>query len=148
LERLKIVTRQYARQQLKWIRQRFLLPERRQVPPVYRLDGNLVDTESWIKNVYSPATEMLDAYLENRLSDAILTERRVIGEAKVEDDLVARVCEICDNRMFIGILQWEAHMSSHRHRKMLKKKGLISSKVCDSDSEEVEHVKQSEVLQN
>jgi len=89
---------------------------------------------------------MLDAYLENKLSDPILMERRVIGESKVEDDLVARVCEICDNRIFIGILQWESHMSSHRHRKMLNKKQSLITLPEECDLKKVENVKQSEIL--
>ncbi|PIK55823.1 putative tRNA dimethylallyltransferase, mitochondrial [Apostichopus japonicus] len=62
IERLKVVTKQYARKQLKWIRNRFLKRPGENVPSVYGLAST--DPTRWDELVYQPAVEILRALME------------------------------------------------------------------------------------
>jgi tRNA dimethylallyltransferase len=141
LKLLKIATRQYAKRQLKWISQRFLRPIRRQVPPVYWLDGNLTDDLNWEKNVTTPSRTILESYLSNQLDLPLLTERRMPHKEDA-DDLIARLCEVCENRVMIGILQWEAHINGNKHKRAVKRRKALELAVantsCSHPKEEIE----------
>ena len=121
IELLKIATRQYARRQIKWINQRFFRPTRRQVPPVYWLNGTYSDAVTWEKNVTVPAFSLLESHLSNNLDHPLVVARRV-GVSEGDDDLIARACDVCDNRVLVGNLQWNAHVNGSRHKKMIKRK--------------------------
>lgn len=122
LERLKTVTKQYAKRQVQWMTQRFLKSARRQVPPVYGLDGNRTDEESWDANVTKPAKEILDAFLEGNLDKPLLKDKRIEMAVDQEDaDFVSRKCEAC-NKILLGSSQWKEHMKSSKHWKIVNKK--------------------------
>ena len=132
------MTKQYARKQLKWIRQRFLRPSRRIVPPVFKLDGSSTAHPDWEANVTSVAHEILQSYINANDDHPLVQDRLVPPEKEVEDDMIARTCEVCD-RVLLGMVQWETHLKSYRHRKMLKRKKqnedeLQNSNVQASDS--------------
>lgn len=77
----------------------------------------------WERNVTSISTSIVDAYLNNKLDLPLLKERLVpCSDDKTDDDLIARTCETCDNRVFIGTNQWQVHLESARHRRMVKRK--------------------------
>ena len=57
IEQLQLVTRQYARKQVKWMRQRFLHANRSR-PDVFMLDSTKYP-ENWNKDVYNPAVEIV-----------------------------------------------------------------------------------------
>ena len=57
IEQLQLVTRQYARKQVKWMRQRFLHANRSR-PDVFMLDSTNYP-ENWNKEVYNPAVEIV-----------------------------------------------------------------------------------------
>ncbi|CAG7728583.1 unnamed protein product [Allacma fusca] len=133
-QRLQLVTRQYARKQLKWIRQRFLRSSRRQVPPVYWVDGSQKDPTSWENNVTSVAVQILKAYLSNDSTNPILKEKLVPEPEKpFEDDLLARSCPVCDNRILLGTEQWEMHLGSYKHKKMAAKKRKLAQQTEETN---------------
>merc|ERR1711911_453037 len=69
IEALKVVTRRYARKQIKWIRNRFLKQPDRQVPPVYGLDAS--DPSEWIPTVRDVAFNVIDSFIEGRSSSRL-----------------------------------------------------------------------------
>lgn len=64
LEELKMVTRRYSKKQLKWIRNRFLGSDMREVPLVYSLDTS--DLSRWKEMVSQPAMETVESFIEER----------------------------------------------------------------------------------
>ncbi|XP_043498979.1 tRNA dimethylallyltransferase [Polistes fuscatus] len=120
LDCLKLVTRRYAKTQQKWIRNRFLRRVDRQVPPLYELD--CTDLTQWESNVYGKAVSILSAVLRGEKPE----ERPInenIEDQKTSDSSneVQNYCEICE-RIFIGKLQWDAHINGFKHRKHLRRK--------------------------
>ena len=53
--RMKLVTRQYARKQTRWIRNRFLNKDRPS-PPVYAVSSN--EPKNWDKDCLEPAVKV------------------------------------------------------------------------------------------
>lgn len=64
LEELKMVTQRYSKKQIKWIRNRFLGCDMREVPLVYPLDTS--DVSKWNENVSQPALETVQSYIESK----------------------------------------------------------------------------------
>nr|CCA20742.1 tRNA isopentenyltransferase putative [Albugo laibachii Nc14] len=116
---LNIATRQYARRQLAWIRNKFI---NRNIP-VYSLDTTNLD--QWHENVATPAIQIA----ENFLKGGTMTQFRTIQEIRhldpldqqsSEDKWVENVCEVCGSRRFFGVVQWQEHLKSKKHRANLK----------------------------
>jgi tRNA dimethylallyltransferase len=61
VDSLKLVTKRYVKHQLKWIRNRFLRLNDREVPDIYRLDTT--SPELWTREVLSPSVAIVSAYL-------------------------------------------------------------------------------------
>jgi len=132
---LKLVTKRYAKRQLKWINQRFLRPSRRQVPPVYWLDCSSGGATDWDQEVILVSEKILEARLSGKteLDLPLLSERRVIVQDVREDDVLLRTCKICD-RNFLGKVQWDLHMSSRKHRLMQRKITAAESLLENSET--------------
>ncbi|XP_071837581.1 tRNA dimethylallyltransferase-like isoform X2 [Apostichopus japonicus] len=113
IERLKVVTKQYARKQLKWIRNRFLKRPGENVPSVYGLDST--DPTRWDELVYQPAVEILRALMEGEEPSNRPLERQEADNTLT--DKVSHVCKFCDGRIFVGSQQWQGHVTSRRHKK-------------------------------
>lgn len=64
LEDLKMVTRRYSKKQMKWVKNRFLGSDMREVPSVYSL--NTSDVTRWNEMVSQPAIETVESYIEDR----------------------------------------------------------------------------------
>lgn len=64
LEELKLVTRRYSKKQLKWIRNRFLGSDMREVPLLYPLDTT--DVSKWSERVANPAIETVESFIDNQ----------------------------------------------------------------------------------
>lgn len=113
LENLKTVTRRYSKKQLKWIRNRFLGSESREVSSVYPLDTS--DVSQWNDLVSKPAIDTVESYINNKpvtLKQCDKFERLGIGL----NEETSQKCEICD-RVFIGDYQWQLHLKSNIHKR-------------------------------
>jgi tRNA dimethylallyltransferase len=64
LEELKLVTQRYSKKQMKWIRNRFLGSDMREVPSVYPLDTS--DVSKWNERVSHPAIETVESFIANQ----------------------------------------------------------------------------------
>ncbi|KAK7100254.1 tRNA dimethylallyltransferase-like [Littorina saxatilis] len=116
LEGLKLATRQYARKQLKWIKNRFLKRPGVHVPAVYSLDST--DPSQWSDNVLQPAVDIISALLDSReIPVSPMNPDTLPGTLHVHN-----VCEVCDGRVFTTLDQWQAHLGSRRHKKMQESK--------------------------
>lgn len=113
LEELKTVTRRYSKRQLKWIRNRFLGSELREIPQVYPLDTS--DVSQWEELVSKPASETVKSYI-NSDEVALKPCDKVKRLAEGFDEETSHNCEIC-NRVFIGDYQWQLHLKSNVHKR-------------------------------
>jgi tRNA dimethylallyltransferase len=112
------VTQRYSKRQLKWIRNRFLGSDTREVPLVYPLDTSNVS--EWMQKVYTPAEDTILSYInedEIKLGPLSEVERR----GKGYNGETSNYCEICQ-RTFVGEFQWFDHMKSNKHKKMKQKR--------------------------
>lgn len=125
VDTLKLVTRRYARKQIKWITNRFLRCPDRQVPPVYALDAT--DPTDWETAILLPATEILTALTQNK-TPAILP--LAVQHMNNIDKHKQTYCEVCQ-KILLGDLQWLAHIKSRKHNKLVQKqrKHLADTKV-------------------
>lgn len=118
LGELKMVTRRYSKKQLKWIRNRFLGSDFREIPVVYGLDTT--DVSHWQDVVSKPAIEVVECYIADqpiKLQPQAKTKR--ICEGLNEE--TSHRCSICD-RVFIGEFQWQLHMKSNKHKRTMASK--------------------------
>lgn len=120
VEQLNAATRQYARRQLSWIRNRFVT---RNIP-VYQVDSS--DVTQWDALVGGPAVQIAQAFLaELPVPELFKSIQEAQPEATKELSLAEKyqenVCEICGGRKFTGVKQWAAHLSSKGHKFHLKR---------------------------
>ncbi|XP_037077801.1 tRNA dimethylallyltransferase-like [Pollicipes pollicipes] len=99
VERLKTVTRRYARKQTRWVRRRFLSAAGRQVPPLYRLDAT------------EPAEWAEGREPEQRPEPPL--------PAADGDRHTTHYCAVCDVYTS-GEKQRDEHLSSRRHSRALQ----------------------------
>lgn len=124
IELLNIATRQYARRQLAWIRNKFI---NRNIP-VYSLDTTNLD--QWHETVAKPAIGIAQSFLKGET----IAQHKTIQEMKsdpldqqnTEDKWIENTCEACGSRRFLGIVQWQEHLRSKKHR--ANQKTSLSSK--------------------
>lgn len=135
LQELKSVTQRYSKKQQKWIRNRFLGSDDRNVPPIYPL-GELTDeifvinpnifpidtsdVTHWDEMVSKPAQDTVESYIANR--KIVLNPMEKLN--RINDGFseeTSHHCSICD-RIFIGDFQWQLHIKSNRHKRSREKK--------------------------
>ncbi|XP_060815829.1 tRNA dimethylallyltransferase isoform X2 [Bombus pascuorum] len=120
IDDLKIVTKRYAKKQEKWIQNRLLRRSDRQVPPIYTLDCTNLD--QWNSHVYEPAVAIIEAVLRGEkpiqkpLNETVENEK--VSDSSNEE---RHYCDICD-RIFIGEYQWNCHIKSIKHGRILARK--------------------------
>jgi tRNA dimethylallyltransferase len=112
LDELKLVTRRYSKRQLKWINNRFLGSEFREVPSLYSLDTS--DVSKWKEIVYQPAEETVTSYI---IGEKIKLEsmKRLEKRGKGLNEETSHYCNVCE-RVFVGDFQWQIHVKSNKHK--------------------------------
>ncbi|XP_078047163.1 tRNA dimethylallyltransferase [Augochlora pura] len=125
IDNLKLVTKRYARIQEKWIRNRIIRRVDRQVPPVYTLDCS--DMKIWETSVYKKAVSIVEAVLRGEKPEQTAVNES-IANIKITDSSneECRYCDICE-RFFVGE-QFDVHLRSNKHQKVLKKKKRLAEK--------------------
>ncbi|TYZ62604.1 hypothetical protein PybrP1_002364 [[Pythium] brassicae (nom. inval.)] len=125
VEQLNVATRQYARRQLTWIRNRFVT---RNIP-VYQVDSS--DIAQWGAAVATPATRIAEAFLAGRAVpepytsvQAAQPDARELSQADKHSE---KLCEICGGRKLTGTKEWAAHVASKGHRFHLKRLAIEAS---------------------
>lgn len=113
LEELKTVTRRYSKKQLKWIRNRFLGSEVREIPKVYPLDTS--DVSRWDELVSLPAIKTVESFINNE-PVTLKPCDKIKRLAEGMDEETSHKCETC-NRVFIGDYQWQLHQKSNVHKR-------------------------------
>ncbi|XP_076762182.1 tRNA dimethylallyltransferase [Xylocopa sonorina] len=129
---LKLVTKRYAKKQEKWITNRLIRCPDRQMPLIYELD--CTDTSQWNSRVYEPAVAIIEAAMRGEKSEQKPSNETILRQKYINSsDKKRHYCNVCD-RIFIGKLQWEAHLVSNKHKKVLRKKKLEEQKKTEESS--------------
>ncbi|KAL2718652.1 tRNA dimethylallyltransferase isoform X2 [Vespula squamosa] len=119
LDDLKMVTKRYANNQQKWIRNRLMRRADRQVPPLYVLD--CTDLTQWKCNVFDKAVSIISAILQGKKPEEKPINENIESQKNTDSsNELQRYCKICD-RIFIGELQWNAHINGLKHKKILQR---------------------------
>ncbi|CAH0390374.1 unnamed protein product [Bemisia tabaci] len=116
---LKMSTWRYSRSQIKWLKNRFFKSKDRQIPPIYNVDSSNVD--EWNEKVLSPASEVVSHLLTDGVEGLSKCQIKPIPKETDhphQDRHKNFYCEPCQ-RLFIGTLQWEAHLKSKKHAKFV-----------------------------
>lgn len=115
VEDMKRATRKYAKKQIKWISNRFLRENNREVPDVYALDATI--PENWNESVKEPAFAILKEFLENeKIVASVRPISRICVKPEEVNEKATFFCNECD-RIFQGTFQWNEHMKSRNHKK-------------------------------
>ncbi|XP_055949856.1 tRNA dimethylallyltransferase-like [Argiope bruennichi] len=121
IEEMKLVTRQYARKQTKWIINRFLKKPDRQLPPVYGLSAT--DLCKWNENALQPAIDIVQSFIEDKEP----SQKPLPVEEGLNDIKETYYCDVCE-RLILGQNVWKIHLSSKRHQKRKAKLQKVSKK--------------------
>ncbi|KAI4282449.1 MAG: hypothetical protein L6R38_002914 [Xanthoria sp. 2 TBL-2021] len=119
IELTKTATRQYAKQQQRWIRGKLLraLQENDTLEKLIILDGT--ELSQWLQNVEAIAVDAVDAFLKGDplpKSTLLPTLSKDILVPKAKGHIKARYCDICNITMMTQ-QEWDAHPRSKKHRK-------------------------------
>lgn len=148
IEKTQVATRQYAKQQIRWIRRKLItaLSEAGQLEKLYLLDAS--DVSLWKPNASMPAIEITAKFLDG---DAMPLPQEISSVSKefltpfsdeaVEESEFRQECELC-HVTCVAEHQWLEHLKSRRHRALAKKKlkniaNGRSRKVDDSSNTEI-----------
>ncbi|XP_030371582.1 tRNA dimethylallyltransferase [Scaptodrosophila lebanonensis] len=133
-EQLKLVTRRYSKNQLKWINNRFLASKDRQVPDLYELDTS--DVNAWTQMVYKRAESIIVSYMDDAVCEIEPLPKRTHPGADLDEE-TSNFCAIC-KRHFIGEYQWKIHLKSNKHkrcREALRRKQKSEKATIHDDSQ-------------
>ncbi|CAL7940787.1 unnamed protein product [Xylocopa violacea] len=136
IDDLKLVTKRYAKRQEKWIKNRLIRCADRQVPLLYELD--CTDVNQWNSRVYEPAVAIIEAVMRGEKPEQKpLNELTLHQEYIKNNDKKRHYCDVCD-RIFVGKFQWDIHLDSNKHKKVLKKKKIEERKKTEQSSASVD----------
>lgn len=114
IEEMKLVTRRYARKQVRWINNRFLKYRGSNTPPVYGLDAT--DVSQWKEKVHIPAVEILTAIMKGDKP-----EQDPLPVADDNNTPAYNTCDVC-GKVFTRKGEWQAHITSRKHHKIIAAK--------------------------
>lgn len=122
IERTKIGTRQYARQQIRWIRNKLLraLETERLDRTLFLLDGTDLSQRS--RTVDAVAHVIMEKFLTGEtlpLPKSVSPTAEQMLLTKEKEDLYARHCDACGKTMMSGE-QWFLHIKGKPHLKAVK----------------------------
>ncbi|KAF7304643.1 tRNA dimethylallyltransferase [Mycena kentingensis (nom. inval.)] len=135
VENMKISTRQYARRQISWIRNKLLPAVRAADVPAYVLDATRVD-ENWNKNVCDPAVTLTEKFLDGielpdpaTLSELATTLFQGSDKPTNPNSVLASqrkvVCDSCTSDPTKPYLvdedQLQRHIHGRTHRRLARK---------------------------
>lgn len=92
---------------------------------MYVLDTT--DVEAWDEIVMNSAFQVIDSYMKSTPCDIQPVPKEQGPSANILNgsELVGEFfCDICE-RVFIGSLQWQIHLKSNRHHRVLKRKERV-----------------------
>ncbi|GAP90580.2 putative tRNA dimethylallyltransferase [Rosellinia necatrix] len=130
LEEIKVATRQYARYQLRWIRQKTLrsLKEHTAMDLLYLLDST--DASAFQENVLQPAADICGRYLAGQgrpqpkeisaVAGEVLTAFEKEG-APAQTSFQVKKCELCDMSLPTEDT-WVKHINGKKHRRAVRAK--------------------------
>ncbi|KAK4295066.1 hypothetical protein Pmani_032349 [Petrolisthes manimaculis] len=126
VEAMKLATRRYSKKQLRWIKNRFLKPPGRKVPPLYGVDGS--EPEHWGERVREPALQVVEALLNDSIPalQPLNPPGTDLDNTEITNDKSRHECHVCD-RVIIGAKIWKAHLAGNRHHKMLKRQSRLAA---------------------
>ncbi|GFO47993.1 tRNA dimethylallyltransferase, mitochondrial [Plakobranchus ocellatus] len=113
VEDLKQATRRYAKQQVRWITNRFCARPGPNVPPVYSVDST--DLGTWDQAV-AQAIQVVKAFTQG-LCPSLCPEPT---QRKVDSTVVRQVCHACGGRVFLHQHEWTGHLKSKKHKHNVK----------------------------
>ncbi|KAL9587574.1 MAG: hypothetical protein Q9212_000151 [Teloschistes hypoglaucus] len=116
----QIATRQYARQQQRWIRGKLLraLQDNHKLDQIVLLDSTQL--AQWQQNVEEPAVDAVSNFLKGNPPLASPKVAHAILVPKADPNIKARYCDVC-NVTVMTQREWDAHPRSKRHRKATTK---------------------------
>lgn len=131
IERTKAATRQYAKRQTRWIRLKLMpaLSCHDSLHNLYLLDGT--DLAQWKNSVSDQAMNITKKFLDGEelcapgdLSEAA-AEQLTLERSVESTHGVRHECDMC-NTITVTEEQWQAHLKSRTHRRLLKKRHQLA----------------------
>jgi len=112
VDEMKMSTRRYARIQIRWIRNRFIKRACENSPIVTEIDTS--DISNWDEDIFEKARKEFQSYLygTQATKDSVDVQKDSVFEYNK--------CESCD-RVFVDKFQWNCHIKSRRHKKVVEK---------------------------
>lgn len=143
IEKTKASTRQYSKAQIKWIRIKLAnaLTDAKAMDQLYLLDGTHL--ASFDADVIQPALGLTEQYLRQQdmpppaslspLAAELLTPRRDYDLSATPDRWVKQHCAACNVTCVIEE-QWQKHIKSKTHRKLISKANGTKTQRMDPES--------------
>lgn len=112
VENMKIATRQYARRQIYWIKNRLLRNKGHNYPPVYSMDST--DVSHWTEKVHDPAVQIVQDYM-----NGVVPQQEPLPLQEYDNGAEFNECKAC-NKTFVMRKEWNIHIKSAKHKKKTK----------------------------
>lgn len=128
IEKTQIATRQYARQQIRWIRRKLItaLSGAGNLEKLYLLDAS--DVSLWQSNASTPAFEITTHFLDGgaiphpqEMSSVAKQFLAPVVDEELKESDFHQECELC-HITCVAENQWLDHIKSRRHRALHKKR--------------------------